>query len=276
MVKSKSSVLSMSAWERVQIARHPERPGAMDYIQALFTDFVEFHGDRAFGDDRAVVGGIALFMDIPVTVIGIQKGRSTEENIARNFGMAHPEGYRKALRLMRQAEKFRRPIITFIDTPGAYPGIGAEERGQGQAIASNLMEMMQLEVPIISIIIGEGGSGGALALGVGNQVWMLENAIYSILSPEGFAAILYKDAAKAPEIAEQMKITSDVLLEMGIVDYVVSEGENGIVRDFPLVCEDIRGQLTKSLKLYGKRRGKFVQRERYRRFRDFGKVESLM
>jgi len=266
----------LTPWDRVLLARDSERPSAMDYIGALFTDFIELHGDRSFGDDKSVVGGIALFMDMPVTVIGIQKGKTTEENIARNFGMPHPEGYRKALRLMRQAEKFKRPIITFVDTPGAYPGIGAEERGQGQAIAANLMEMMQLEVPIISIIIGEGGSGGALALAVGNKVWMMENAIYSILSPEGFAAILYKDAGKAPEIVEQMKITSDVLLQMGVVDEVISEGENGINEDFPAICDNIKQELLRSLRQYKTMRGKYIQRERYRRFRSFGKVDPLM
>lgn len=264
---------NLSPWDRVLLARDAERPSAMDYIQELTDDFIELHGDRSYGDDKSIVGGIGFFMDKPVTVIGIQKGKTTEENIVRNFGMPHPEGYRKALRLMKQADKFKRPIITFVDTSGAYPGIEAEERGQGQAIAMNLMEMMQLEVPIISIIIGEGGSGGALALAVGNKVWMLENAIYSILSPEGFAAILYKDAAKAPELVEQMKITSDVLLELGIVDKVISEGENGINEDFDIVCENIRQELARTLEQYHTKKGKYIQRERYRRFRAFGKIE---
>jgi len=185
-----------TAWEKVQIARQTQRPKTTDYIKNIFNDFIEFHGDRNFGDDKAIIGGIALLDEIPVTVIGEQKGKSAKENMERNFGMPEPEGYRKALRLMKQAEKFKRPIITFIDTPGAYPGVGAEERGQGEAIAKNIMEMSKLKVPIICIVIGEGSSGGALAIGVGDKIVMLENAVYSILSPEGFASILYKDASK--------------------------------------------------------------------------------
>ena len=270
----KEYIPSAGAWERVQIARNPDRPNASDYIRALFTDFTELHGDRCFGDDKSVIGGVAFFEGRPVTLIGIQKGKNTEENILRNFGMAHPEGYRKALRLMKQAEKFHRPIITWIDTPGAYPGIGAEERGQAEAIASNLAEMMCLKVPIISIVIGEGGSGGALALGVGNQVWMLENAVYSILSPEGFAAILYKDAAKAPEVTESMKMTGDFLLEMGVVDFLFSEGKDGIIKEFPRLCEDIRIKLRETLDYYAKKRGTNLERLRYKRFRDFGKLDE--
>ena len=197
-----------TAWERVQIARQADRPKSSDYIKNIFDDFIELHGDRAYGDDNAIIGGIALLGKIPVTVIGEEKGKSAKENIKRNFGMPEPEGYRKALRLMKQAEKFHRPIITFIDTPGAYPGMGAEERGQGEAIARNIMEMSGLKVPIISVVIGEGSSGGALAIGVGDRIVMLENAIYSVLSPEGFASILYKDSSKAKEAAENMKITA--------------------------------------------------------------------
>ena len=197
-----------TAWERVQIARQADRPKSSDYIKNIFDDFIELHGDRAYGDDNAIIGGIALLGKIPVTVIGEEKGKSAKENIKRNFGMPEPEGYRKALRLMKQAEKFHRPIITFIDTPGAYPGMGAEERGQGEAIARNIMEMSGLKVPIISVVIGEGSSGGALAIGVGDRIVMLENAIYSVLSPEGFASILYKDSTKAKEAAENMKITA--------------------------------------------------------------------
>ena len=194
----------ISAWDRVTIARKAERPKSLDYINKIFTNFIELHGDRNFGDDKSIIGGIAELDGIPVTIIGEQKGKNAKENIERNFGMPNPEGYRKALRLMKQAEKFNRPIITFIDTPGAYPGMGAEERGQGEAIAKNLFEMAKLKVPTISIVIGEGSSGGALALGVTDVIIMLENAVYSILSPEGFASILYKDSGKASEAADKM------------------------------------------------------------------------
>ena len=207
-----------SAWERVTLARKAERPKALDYINNIFTNFIELHGDRNFVDDKSIVGGIAELNGMPVTVIGEQKGKNAKENIERNFGMPNPEGYRKALRLMKQAEKFNRPIITFIDTPGAYPGMGAEERGQGEAIARNLFEMSKLKVPTISIVIGEGSSGGALALGVTDIIIMLENAVYSILSPEGFASILYKDASKSQEAAEKMKITSTELKRLGVID----------------------------------------------------------
>lgn len=218
----------MTAWEKVQLARAPERPKALDYIQAIFDEFMEFHGDRNFGDDQAIVGGIARLQGVPVTVIGEQKGRNVKENMERNFGMPNPEGYRKALRLMKQAEKFGRPIITFIDTPGAYPGMGAEERGQGEAIARNIMEMSALTVPIICVIIGEGSSGGALAIGVGDKVVMLENAVYSILSPEGFASILYKDSTRAKEAAENMKITAKELKKLGVIDEIIKEPKEGI------------------------------------------------
>ncbi|EEX22201.1 acetyl-CoA carboxylase, carboxyl transferase, beta subunit [Blautia hansenii DSM 20583] len=213
----------MTAWERVQTARDSKRPVSLDYIKEIFDSFMELHGDRAFRDDGAIIGGLALLDGQPITVIGIQKGRNTKENIGRNFGMPSPEGYRKTLRLMKQAEKFQRPIITFIDTPGAFCGVEAEERGQGEAIARNLLEMAALKVPVLSIVIGEGGSGGALALGVGNEVWMLENAIYSILSPEGFASILWKDSKKAKEASEVMKITAEDLKKLGIIEQVIPE-----------------------------------------------------
>ena len=205
------------AWERVKIARMIERPTALDYINEILTNFIELHGDRNFKDDEAVVGGIALLDEMPVTVIGIQKGKNLKENIKRNFGSPNPEGYRKSLRLMKQAEKFKRPIICFINTSGAYCGVGAEERGQGEAIAKNLMEMALIKTPIISIVIGEGGSGGALALAAGDRVWMLENSVYSILSPEGCASILFKDSSKSKEVAEIMKLTSYELLELGVI-----------------------------------------------------------
>jgi len=221
------AMTNLTAWDRVLLARHQYRPKALDYIDYVFDDFIEFHGDRQFRDDASIVGGIALLNNLSVTVIAQQKGTGLESNIERNFAMPHPEGYRKALRLMKQAEKFRRPIITFIDTPGAYPGLGAEERGQGEAIAKNLLEMSGLTVPVIAIVIGEGGSGGALALGVANKVLMLENAIYSILSPEGYATILWKDATKASEAAEVMKLTSYDLKDFNIIDRVVEEPIGG-------------------------------------------------
>ncbi|MDF9867165.1 acetyl-CoA carboxylase carboxyl transferase subunit alpha [Bacilli bacterium PM5-3] len=259
---------NLSDWDKVQIARDPHRPSSLEYINTIFDDFIELHGDRYYGDDKAIVGGIALLNDMPVTVIGVQKGSEASENIERNFGMPHPEGYRKAMRLMEQANKFKRPIVTFVNTPGAYPGFGAEERGQGQAIASNLVGMMKLEVPVISIIIGEGGSGGALALAVANKVWMLENSIYSILSPEGFASILYKDASKASEVVTTMKITSEALFEMGIIDYIISE-RHGINDNFNLVCSDIKNKLVKELSEMKKNKGSILMKQRYDRFRNY-------
>ncbi|MGA9227286.1 MAG: acetyl-CoA carboxylase carboxyl transferase subunit alpha [Mesobacillus sp.] len=222
---------NMKPWDRVQIARHPSRPTTLEYINLLFTDFFECHGDRLFGDDEAIVGGIAKFHGYPVTVIGHQRGKDTKENIRRNFGMPHPEGYRKALRLMKQAEKFKRPIICFIDTKGAYPGKAAEERGQSEAIARNLFEMAGLKVPVICVVIGEGGSGGALALGVGNYIHMLENSTYSVISPEGAAAILWKDSTLAKKAAETMKITAPDLKGLGVIDEIIPEVKGGAHRD---------------------------------------------
>jgi acetyl-CoA carboxylase carboxyl transferase subunit alpha len=218
---------NMEPWDRVQVARHPERPTTLDYINRIFSDFIELHGDRTFKDDAAIVGGIASFNGQPVTIIGHQRGKTTKENIRRNFGMPHPEGYRKALRLMKQAEKFKRPIICFIDTKGAYPGKAAEERGQSEAIARNLFEMAGLRVPVISIVIGEGGSGGALALGVANKILMLENATYSVISPEGAASILWKDASFAKQAAEAMKITALDLKQLAIIDEIIPEVAGG-------------------------------------------------
>ncbi|MFD1019015.1 acetyl-CoA carboxylase carboxyl transferase subunit alpha [Thalassobacillus hwangdonensis] len=221
----------LKPWDRVQMARHADRPTTQDYIDALFTDFIELHGDRQYGDDAAIVGGIARYKGTPVTVIGHQRGKDTKENIRRNFGMPHPEGYRKALRLMYQADKFGRPIICFIDTKGAYPGRAAEERGQSEAIARNLKEMAGLRVPIICIVIGEGGSGGALALGVGDRIHMLENSTYSVISPEGAAALLWKDSGQAQRAAETMKITSYDLKQLGVVDEVIKEVRGGAHRN---------------------------------------------
>lgn len=258
-------------WHKVQEARKKDRPGTKDFIHAITDTFIELHGDRYYRDDKAVIGGIGSIGGRSVTILGIVKGKTTQENMESNFGMVHPEGYRKALRLMKQADKFNRPIITFIDTPGAYPGIEAEERGQGEAIARNLQEMFSFKVPILTIILGEAGSGGALGLAVANQVWILENGIYCILSPEGFASILYKDASKAPEIVESMKITSDHLLDLKIVDKVISE-ENGLPRDMDKVSKNIREDIISFLDTYTKKRTKTIQKERYERFRSYGEV----
>ena len=263
---------TISAWDRVNIARKAERPKSLDYINNIFTNFIELHGDRNFGDDKSIIGGIAELDGMPVTVIGEQKGKNAKENIDRNFGMPNPEGYRKALRLMKQAEKFNRPIITFIDTPGAYPGIGAEERGQGEAIAKNLFEMSQLKVPTISIVIGEGSSGGALALGVTDIIIMLENAIYSILSPEGFASILYKDSSKSSEAAEKMKITSKELKKLGVIDNIVKEPEGGAQEDFETVCQNLKDILKKYIKeLSNKTQDELIE-QRYEKYRKIGGI----
>ena len=261
-----------SAWDRVVLARKAERPKALDYINNIFTDFIELHGDRNFGDDKSIVGGIAELNGMPVTVIGEQKGKSAKENIERNFGMPNPEGYRKALRLMKQAEKFNRPIITFIDTPGAYPGMGAEERGQGEAIARNLFEMSKLKVPTISIVIGEGSSGGALALGVTDVIIMLENAVYSILSPEGFASILYKDASKSQEAAEKMKITSTELKRLGVIDSIVKEPEDGAQEDFEKVCNDLKNMILKHINRLSKKSQEELVEQRYEKYRKIGGI----
>lgn len=259
-----------NASEVVKIARKVSRPSALEYINHIFTDFIEFHGDRNYKDDKAIVGGIALLGEIPVTVIGIQKGHTTEENIERNFGSPHPEGYRKALRLMKQAEKFKRPVITFINTAGAFCGIGAEERGQGEAIARNLFEMSEIEVPTISIIIGEGGSGGALALAVTDRVWMLENSIYSILSPEGFASILWKDASRSKEAAELMKITANDLYELKIIDKVIKEVQGGAHNDFGFTANILKSNLETELNILMNKNVNELLEERYNRFRKFG------
>ena len=255
-----------TAYERVQAARRKGRPTAMYYIDRVFTDFLEMHGDRRYGDDHAVVGGVARINGMPVTVIGIEKGVKTEEKIRRNFGSAHPEGYRKALRLMLQAEKFRRPVVCLIDTSGAFCGVGAEERGQGQAIAENLMTMMGLKVPIISVLIGEGGSGGALALGVADRVWMLENAVYSVISPEGAASIVWKDAAKAPEACEALRLTAEDLQGFGMVEQVFSEMEG----NFEPVCAALRDALSEELKTLRTLPTAELTQRRYAKFRKIG------
>lgn len=257
----------LKAWDRVQLARSTERPTSLEFIGAIFNKFMELHGDRAFGDDGALVGGLATIDDIPVTVIGQQKGRNIKENKKRNYGMPNPEGYRKALRLMKQAEKFNRPIICFIDTPGAYCGIEAEERCQGEAIARNLMEMSALKVPVLSIVIGEGGSGGALALGVGNEVWMLENSIYSILSPEGFASILWKDSKRASEAADVMKITAKDLKDLKIIEKVIPEPELLTVENLEPIADKMREDILDFIKRYKEKSGDELATQRYERFR---------
>lgn len=260
----------MPAYDKVKIARKVSRPTALDYINHIFDEFIEFHGDRNFRDDEAVVGGIALFNGTPVTVIGIQKGKTMEENIARNFGQPHPEGYRKALRLMKQAEKFHRPVINFINTSGAFPGVGAEERGQGEAIARNLMEMAVLTVPTISIFIGEGGSGGALALAVTDRVWMLENSIYAVLSPEGFASILWKDSKRAKEAADVMKITAEDLLSLNVVEKVIKEVDGGAQNDFGFTANLLKSKLETEIEILQSKDIDNLLKERYERFRKFG------
>ena len=265
---------NLTAWQRAQVARHPKRPHALDFFQLLLEDFVELRGDRVFGDDRAIVGGLARFEGEPVVVVGHQKGRDTRENIARNFGMPHPEGYRKALRLMQLAAKFRTPIITFIDTPGAYPGLGAEERGQAEAIARNLKEMAGLATPIVCVVTGEGGSGGALAIGVGNRVLMLEHAIYSVISPEGCAAILWGDAAKAPEAAESMRITAPDLLRLHAIDAIVPEPPGGAHRNWAETAANLRVALRDHLWELRSKSGEELVEERYDRFRRIGVFEE--
>lgn len=259
----------LTAWERVQLSRKTDRPSGSDYIEALFTDFMEFHGDRNYGDDRAVIGGIAKFHGRPVTVIVQEKGTNTKENIAHNFGMPMPEGYRKALRLMKQAEKFHRPVICFVDTPGAFCGIEAEERGQGEAIARNLRELAGLKTPVLSIVTGEGGSGGALALAAGDQVWMLENSVYSILSPEGFASILWKDSTKAKEAAAVMKLTAFDLYQKGIIEQVIPEPENLTPESLWQVTERLDDRIRAFLKQYTVLSEEELLEMRYARFRKF-------
>lgn len=266
---------NLKPWDRVQIARHPNRPTTLDYISYLFEDFFECHGDRLFGDDEAIVGGIAKYKGKPVTVIGHQRGKDTKENIRRNFGMPHPEGYRKALRLMYQAEKFKRPIICFIDTKGAYPGKAAEERGQSEAIARNLFEMAGLKVPIVCIVIGEGGSGGALALGVGNSIYMLENSTYSVISPEGAASILWRDATKAKQAAETMKITAQDLKELEIIDGIIPEVKGGAHRDVAKQAELIDAVLEQALKNLSHLSEEQLVEHRYNKYEKIGRFSSL-
>ncbi|MGH8370464.1 MAG: acetyl-CoA carboxylase carboxyl transferase subunit alpha [Gammaproteobacteria bacterium] len=265
---------NLNAWQVAQLARHPQRPYSLDYIQRIFTDFEELHGDRAFGDDPAIVSGVARLDGRPVAIIGEQKGRDTKEKIRRNFGMPRPEGYRKALRIMKLAERFRLPLMTFIDTPGAYPGVGAEERGQSEAIARNLFDMSMLRVPIICTVIGEGGSGGALAIGVGDRVLMLQYSIYSVISPEGCASILWKSASKASEAAEAMGITAERLKSLGLIDAVLKEPLGGAHRDMEATAASIKRALTDNLARLEHSSMDELLEARYKRFTSFGSFKE--
>ena len=265
----------LSAWEKVEIARNPKRKTSLDYIEKIFDDFMELHGDRQIKDDKAIVCGLARIGDQNFTVIAEQKGRTTKENIERNFGMPNPESYRKGIRFMKQAEKFKRPVITFIDTKGAYPGIEAEERGQGEAIASSMLEMAKLKVPTIAIVIGEGSSGGALALGVGNKVLMLENAVYSILSPEGYASILWKDSSRAQEAAEVMKLTAKDLLDLKVIDKIIKEPEGDLEESFEKTAESLKKEIKKIIKEMKDMTPEEIVESRYQKFRNMGEYKVL-
>ncbi len=271
---TKSIFSSLTPWQIAQVARHPRRPYTLDYVPKLFTDFQELHGDRAFADDAAVVGGLARFEGVPVMIVGHQKGRTTNEKVHRNFGMPRPEGYRKALRLMRMAERFRVPVLTFIDTPGAYPGVDAEERGQSEAIAHNLAVMSQLETPIICTVIGEGGSGGALAIGVGDKILMLEFSMYSVISPEGCASILWKSAEKAAEAAEALGITSKRLHELSLIDEVIPEPLGGAHRNVETVCQSVKQALKSNLDTLMYESLDTLLERRYQRLMSYGHIEA--
>ncbi|PKM45130.1 MAG: acetyl-CoA carboxylase carboxyl transferase subunit alpha [Gammaproteobacteria bacterium HGW-Gammaproteobacteria-1] len=267
---TKSIFSSLSSWQISQLARHPQRPYTQDYIERIFTEFEELHGDRAFADDAAIVGGVARLDGTPVMVMGHQKGHDTKEKVRRNFGMPRPEGYRKAMRLMEMAEKFKLPVLTFIDTPGAYPGVGAEERGQSEAIARNLYVMARLKTPVICTVIGEGGSGGALAIGVGDRVMMLQYSTYSVISPEGCASILWKSAEKAPDAAEALGITSARLKELGLIDKIIEEPLGGAHRDIDAAAANIKEALLESLAALGKVSLPKLLDQRYERLMNFG------
>ncbi len=258
----------ISAWEKVEIARNPKRKTSLEYIEKIFDEFIELHGDKNFKDDKAIICGLAKIDNIPFTIIAEQKGRTTKENIERNFGMPNPESYRKAIRFMKQAEKFKRPVITFIDTKGAYPGIEAEERGQGEAIAKSMFEMARLKVPVISIVIGEGSSGGALAIGVANKVFMLENAIYSILSPEGYSSILWKDPSRYKEAAEKMKLTAKDLYELNVIDKIIPEKNEISEENFSKTSEILKKEIIKEIKKTNKMTSEQIVEERYKKFRN--------
>lgn len=267
-----STYQNLTSWQRVQIARHPNRPYTLDYINMIMSDFMELHGDRAFADDKAIIAGLAKIDDQKIMIVGHQKGRGTKENLMRNFGCAHPEGYRKALRLMQLAEKFGIPILVFIDTPGAYPGIGAEERGQAQAIALNLREMTNIRVPIIVVVIGEGGSGGALGIGVADRILILENAYYSVISPEGCAAILWKNSTKAAEAAEALKLTAGELLKLGIVDEIIPEQLGGAHRQPEEMAKVLKDAIKRNLKELLTKSKEDLLKSRYEKFRRMGVI----
>ena len=275
MAKTKQETNQLTPWQKVEIARNPKRKTSIEYIEQIFDEFIELHGDRNFKDDQAIICGLGRIGNQSYTIIAEQKGRTTKENVLRNFGMPNPESYRKAIRFMKQAEKFNRPVITFIDTKGAYPGVGAEERGQGEAIAKSMFEMAKLKVPVISIVIGEGSSGGALAIGVSNKIYMLENAIYSILSPEGYSSILWKDSSRYEEAAEKMKLTAKDLYEMKVIDTIIPEPVEMKESDFKQVIKIIKQEIkTDIAKMQEKTKEEIVE-ERYQKFRNLGEFITL-
>ena len=275
MAKTKQETNQLTPWQKVEIARNPKRKTSIEYIEQIFDEFIELHGDRNFKDDQAIICGLGRIGNQSYTIIAEQKGRTTKENVLRNFGMPNPESYRKAIRFMKQAEKFNRPVITFIDTKGAYPGVGAEERGQGEAIAKSMFEMAKLKVPVISIVIGEGSSGGALAIGVSNKIYMLENAIYSILSPEGYSSILWKDSSRYEEAAEKLKLTAKDLYEMKVIDTIIPEPVEMKESDFEQVIKIIKQEIeTDIAKMQEKTKAEIVE-ERYQKFRNLGEFITL-
>lgn len=275
MAKTKKETQELTAWQKVEIARNPKRKTSIEYIEQIFDEFIELHGDRNFKDDQAIICGLGRIGNQSYTIIAEQKGRTTKENVLRNFGMPNPESYRKAIRFMKQAEKFNRPVITFIDTKGAYPGVGAEERGQGEAIAKSMFEMAKLKVPVISIVIGEGSSGGALAIGVSNKIYMLENAIYSILSPEGYSSILWKDSSRYKEAAEKMKLTANDLYEMKVIDTIIPEPIEMQESDFDKVAKTIKNEIKKDVEKMQKQTKDAIVEQRYQKFRNLGTFITL-
>lgn len=275
MAKTKQETQELTAWQKVEIARGPKRKTSIEYIEQIFDEFIELHGDRNFKDDQAIICGLGRIGNQSYTIIAEQKGRTTKENVLRNFGMPNPESYRKAIRFMKQAEKFNRPVITFIDTKGAYPGVGAEERGQGEAIAKSMFEMAKLKVPVISIVIGEGSSGGALAIGVSNKIYMLENAIYSILSPEGYSSILWKDSSRYKEAAEKMKLTANDLYEMKVIDTIIPEPIEMQENDFDKVAKTIKNEIKKDVEKMQKQTKDAIVEQRYQKFRNLGTFITL-
>ncbi len=275
MAKTKQETQELTAWQKVEIARNPKRKTSIEYIEQIFDEFIELHGDRNFKDDQAIICGLGRIGNQSYTIIAEQKGRTTKENVLRNFGMPNPESYRKAIRFMKQAEKFNHPVITFIDTKGAYPGVGAEERGQGEAIAKSMFEMAKLKVPVISIVIGEGSSGGALAIGVSNKIYMLENAIYSILSPEGYSSILWKDSSRYEEAAEKMKLTANDLYEMKVIDTIIPEPIEMQESDFDKVAKTIKNEIKKDVEKMQKQTKDAIVEQRYQKFRNLGTFITL-